>query len=148
MKKIKFYLAAVLIAGLSFTSCSDDDDNGSSTDGEIVAKWTPTRTVNTVNNVEVSSTDYTFNEPGCEKDFTQFLAGGVLNDVIYYKNAAEVCTQDADVTGTWTKSGNTLVIDDANYEITRLTGSELVYKSTVTTSGATLVVTEYFSKVN
>jgi len=147
MKTIKLYLAAVLIAGLSFTSCSDDDDNGPSTGGEIVGKWTPTKTVTSVNNADVES-DYTGNEPGCPKDFSEFVTGGVLRDVIYFKNTAEVCTEDADNTSAWTKTGTTLTIDGTTYEITRLTGSELRYKSTVSTGGATLTVTEYFSKVN
>ena len=95
-----------------------------------------------------STEDYTFNEPGCDKDFTVFVAGGVLKDVIYYKNSTQTCTQDADATSTWSKNGTNLIIDGVNYEITRLDGSELRFKSSVSTAGVTLVVTEYFNKVN
>ena len=147
MKNVKLLLAGVLIAGLSFTSCSKDDDNSSSTDGNIVGKWTPTKTVTSVSNQEVEA-EYTSNEPGCEKDFTEFVEGGVLKDVIYYKNSSEVCTQDADATSTWSKTGTSLTIDGDTYEVTRLTGSELRFKSTVTTPGQTLTVTEYYNKVN
>ena len=146
MKSIKVMLAAVLVAGLSFTSCSSDDD-GPSTGGNIVGKWTPTRTVTSVNGRNESK-NYADNEPGCEKDYTEFVTGGQLRDVIYFKNASNACTEDADTDSTWSKAETTLIIDTQSYEIIRLTGSELQIKSTASAGGATLTVTEYFTRVN
>lgn len=146
MKQIKVLLAAVIITAFS-ASCSSDD-NGDSTSGNIMAKWTPTKTVTSLNGNNQDPANYSGNEAGCDKDYTEFLTGGVVKDVVFYHNAAEACTEDADASSTWSKNGNTLVIDGDSYEITKLTGSELRYKSTVQTGGATLTVTEYFTKVN
>ncbi len=146
MKSIKLMLATALLAGFSFTSCSDDD-GGSSTGGNIVGKWTPTKTVTSVNGRN-DSKNYADNEPGCDKDYTEFVTGGQVKEVVFFKNASSVCTEDAQTGSTWSKADTTLIINSQSYEITRLTGSELTIKSTVTTGGATLSVTEYYNRVN
>ena len=150
MKTIKVYLAAVLIAGLSLTSCSDDD-NGSSTGGEIMAKWTPIKTVYKISGQEVT-VDYTDNEPTCDKDYIEFATGNVLNDVVYYKDASNVCTADANDPTTYTKADDDLTINggeySGTYDITRLNGSELRFSREDNEGGINTVTTYHFSKVN
>ncbi|HEU0137942.1 MAG TPA: lipocalin family protein, partial [Flavobacterium sp.] len=124
MKSIKLFLAVVIASAFTMTSCSNDDDAGISTDGNIVGTWNYNRTITNLNGQETSQ-EYTSHEPGCEKDFQEFVAGGVFRDVVIYKNASNVCTEDAE-SGTWTKSGNTLTLtgnEAGTYQIIRLDGS-------------------------
>ena len=146
MKSIKLFLAVVVASAFTMTSCSNDDDAGISTDGNITGIWNYARTVTNLNGQE-TSTDHE-HEAGCDKDYQEFVASGVFRDVVLYKNASNVCTEDAQ-TATWSKSGNTLTLtgsEAGTYEIIRLDGSELHYKTTSTTGGVTLIVTRVFTR--
>ena len=149
MKTIKVLLSALVISAFSF-SCSSDDD-GSSTGGDLTARWNPTKTIVKISG-ESFTQNYTSNEPGCDKDYIEFTDGGLVNNAIYFKNAEEVCTQDAATPVEYTRTDNTLVIADGEYggtyEISKLTGSELQIKQTSTSGGITSETTVYFSKAS
>lgn len=146
MKSIKLFLAVVIASAFTMTSCSNDDDNGISTDGEILGKWNYARTMTNLNGIENSENHS--HEAGCAKDYQEFSTGSVFRDVVLFKNASNACSEDSEA-GTWTKNGNTLTLTGnqaGTYEITRLDGSELHYRSTTTTGGVNLIVTRIFTK--
>ncbi len=146
MKMIKTVLAFVCISALTLTSCSNDDDNFISTDGDISGKWNYNRTITILNGQESSDTHV--HEPGCEKDYQEFAENDVFRDVVLFRNASNACTEDSE-TGTWSKSGNTLMITGnraGTYTITRLDGSELHYQITTNTSGVPLTVKRIFTR--
>jgi len=149
MKTIKLFLTLAVVAGLS--SCSKDDDS-SSTNGNIAARWNPVKTL-----VEVGSSDieqnYEDNEQGCPKDYIEFASANVLNRAVYNRN---VNTNDCEaVNGTpanWAKDENILTINggqyNGSYEITRLTGSELRIASENMSGGITTTTTIFFTKAS
>lgn len=148
MKTLKVVLAALVVSAFSF-SCSSDDDGGSSTGGNIVARWNPTKTVVKISG-ETFTQNYESNEPGCDKDYLEFTGGGLVNDVIYFKNASDVCTADAATPVSYSKTDNTLVISGGEfggtYQITKLTGSALQISQSSTSGGLTSTTTVYFTK--
>jgi len=151
MKKIKVLLAAVILTGLTLTSCSSDDDSGG-TSASIVGKWTPVKTIFKINGQSLT-TPYEDNEAGCDKDYLEFVEGGAVNDVIYYKNAQNVCTQDVGDPATWVKNNNSLTVNgtfdyDGTYTIEKLTGSELRVSTSESSGGVTSTAITYFTKVN
>ncbi len=99
-----------------------------------------------------SSETYQDNEPGCDKDYLQFLADGTVKNAVYYKNASNVCTEDSATDGNWAKDGSSLIITnsseyDGEYTIRKLNGSELQVQTTQTIAGVAATVTLYFQKV-
>lgn len=147
MKKIKVVLASLTIATLTLTSCSSDDSSGTSV--SIVGKWNPIKTVIKSSGSTITQ-DYDENEAGCAKDFIEFVEGGVLRNVIYFKNAENACTEDAAEPEVWAKTDDELTITggeyDGTYEITKLSGSELRVTQTESLGGTTATVTVYFKK--
>lgn len=146
---MKTVLAAFLLAGLTLTSCSSDD-NGSSTPASIVGKWNPLRTEIKSGSNPAQVQNYTGDEPGCNKDYYEFEADGDLRDVIYFKNASDVCTEDEGEVSTWAKNNNTLTITDGEfagvYEIKVLSNSDLQIATTSSLGGIQTTVTLFFKK--
>lgn len=148
MKKIKILLAAIVVTSLTAVSCSSDD-GGSAVSGEVNGKWNPIKTV-----VKIGTNDFTEeygeNEPGCDKDYIEFASANVLNNVIYFKNASNVCTPDAATPGTWTRNDDMLTITggeySGTYEIVRLNNSDLRVRTTSNTGSITTTATVYFKK--
>ncbi|RYZ19627.1 MAG: hypothetical protein EOO10_24125 [Chitinophagaceae bacterium] len=150
MKKFQRLAFCLLVKGLLF-SCSSDDDGGG-TSASIEAKWTPIKTVFKASGVS-QTVNYDQNEAGCDKDYIQFVTGGSLKDAVYYKNSAEVCTEDADSQGTWVRTGDNLVIANSNdydgsYDIKKLNSTDLQIHGTEDLGGVNADVTVYFKKVN
>lgn len=147
MKKLKLMICAFAIAGLTLASCSSDDD--SNVEATIVGKWNYNKTLLSTNGSAEQSTNYTSHEAGCDKDYQEFVMGGVFRDVVLFKNASSQCTEDAE-NSTWTKNNDVLTIgtgaDAETFQVIKLTGSELRYKSTTTTGGQTFTVTQVFTK--
>lgn len=151
MKKIKLFAMALLAVGTIFSSCSSDDE--SATGGDIMNRWNPTKTVVKVGSSDSFTQNYNSNEPGCDKDYLEFADNNVLNFVIYFKNAEQLCTPDSAAPATWTKADNTVTISggstyDGDYTITRLTSSELRLQNTSSIAGSSTVTTIYFKKAN
>ena len=126
MKKLVILFLSVLSSGLLLTSCSDDDGDEASING----KW------------EFYQTGFAFggqeelelyeHAAGCEKDYLEFLGGGVLNDVSYFNNG-ESCEEFSDQ-GTWSKSGNTLTVtyDGESFTATIVTLDSTTLKISIT----------------
>ena len=126
MKKILFLFVSTLVLGL--TSCSKDDDSSSSSTG-LEGRWEYSQEGAIVGGQEVLA-PYE-HECSSQKDYTEFLAGGVMKDYYFDTN----CTQDLSQ-GTWTKSGNSLAV---NF------GGEIATAEIVTLNATTLKVKIVFS---
>ncbi|MXN91570.1 hypothetical protein GR160_10055 [Flavobacterium sp. Sd200] len=112
MKNAKLLLGLFAAAAI-FSSCSGDDDAGSSTSAPLEGKWFYSKSGIAASGQEVLL-DYDEHQSGCSKDYVEFVAGGVFNDVDYYTSECAF-TNDA---STWTRSGNTITIGTgANAEI-------------------------------
>ncbi|OYQ48633.1 lipocalin-like domain-containing protein [Flavobacterium aurantiibacter] len=148
MKSFSKFGLVLWFSAILLTSCGGDDNP--STPASIVAKWTPTRTIISANGGNISS-DYVGNEPGCDKDYIEFTATNAFNNVVFFKDASNVCTPSAAEPATYSKTDNSLVITGdvygGTYEIIRLTNSELRIKSEETNAGVTTSTSRYFRKV-
>lgn len=154
MKKIKSVLAVFVLVGLTLTSCSSDDNSGPATPTTVVGKWTLTRTVTKLGSQAEVSTPYEFNVAGCDKNYIQFTeAGSAFKEQYFFKNGAQVCVEDTQGTGSFSKVDQVLTIDseesnyDGVYNINTLSGTQLVLSFDTQAGPNTLVTTYYFSKL-
>ena len=151
MKKFKALIVAFVLAGMTVVSCSSDDSGPAAT---IEGKWNLSKTVTKVGSAGSQTQNYTGNEANCEKDYIEFMgvASGSLRDVILYTDAQDVCQEDEGTAGAWVKSDSMLTIlggeYEGNYEITKLSNSELRIESSTTLGGQNLVLTYYFKKAS
>ena len=127
MKKL-FLIVAAMFAAVSFSACSDDDDNK---DASIVGTWQITldegwETFN-------SSTPRHWSEPypsdGYYYTYTFDGKGSCISNM--YTNGRE--DEDSPIHYTYSISGNTLIMNEQSndpikyvYEIKKLTNSELI----------------------
>lgn len=127
MKKFTVLFVSVLTIGLTFSSCSKDDDDAGSLEG----KWNFSKEGAVAGGQEIL-VDYSGNEAGCTKDYTTFSADGTVTDVDYdsFDTPCEVFTDN----GTWVRTNNTITITSGgetfSAEILNLTSSELKVKDT------------------
>ena len=99
MKKILFLFVSTFVLGL--TSCDKDDDSSST---GIEGKWEYSQSGTIVAGQEtLGPYDH---ECSSQKDYTEFLSGGVIKDYFFDID----CVQNL-IQGTWSKSGNTLTIN-------------------------------------
>lgn len=154
MKKIKTVLAAFILAGLTLTSCSSDDNSAPATPASIIGKWTPKTTLVKVNNNPETDNPYEQSVNGCDKDYVRFVeAGNVFNRVLHAKNAdTGACLESPATPTTWVKVDDDLTIAagqyEGVYEITVLTGSELRIKKVTADGDITTTTTRVFDKAN
>lgn len=126
MKKRILLFVSIVSLSLTFNSCSKDDDNGSSTSGNIAGKWIYLKQGEIVGGEEVL---YPYeNSCSSENDFTQIYSNGTLRDV-YYNSA---CSESID-NATWTRSGNMITVsygpgESSTSEIIELTSTKLKVK--------------------
>jgi hypothetical protein len=147
--KIAFKSITILLLFVTvLTSCGSDD--GPSVPPTILAKWTPNRSVLEANGSRIT-TNYDDNVAGCDKNFVEFTAANVFRNVVFFKNASNVCAEDEADPTTYTLTDDNLVIAGGlyggNYTIFRLTNNELAIRNTETISGVATTVTIYFTKV-
>jgi hypothetical protein len=135
MKKLSVLFVAVLALGISFVSCSKDDDNEAA--GAIEGKWNYSKIQTTAAGQTSPEIDYP-NTPGCNKDYIELKTGGVANGGTY---EGTKCELDLDVT-TWKKDGNKLtIVGDEVYEIVSVTNTTLKLKYSYTEAGQTFSFT-------
>ncbi len=143
-------LTAFVLVGLTLTSCGSDD-NGGGAEASIVGKWNPLKTETKVGNSPAQVENYDGHEPGCDKDYFEFVQSGSLREVVYFKNVSDVCTEDEAQPSSWVKNDNTLTINDGQYDgvyqIKRLTSSDLQLSTEVSfPGGTTTTLTLFFKK--
>ncbi|HEX9980348.1 MAG TPA: lipocalin family protein [Flavobacterium sp.] len=151
MKNLKSLFAGILAVCFVLTSCSNDDDNNENNlGGNLQSRWNIDKTTIKAGSGNTQTFDYTLDESGCDKDYLEFTSGNVLNYVVYVHNASNECEADMAPAGTYTRTGNTVVIIGeqypGTYEIKRLTGSELRLESSATVANVTTVTTLYLKK--
>jgi len=101
MKKLVILFLSVVTSGFLLTSCSSDDESTS-----INGKWEFYQLGVSFGGQE--ELDLYEHSEGCNKDYLEFLGGGVLKDVSYF-NDGEGCEEFLDQ-GSWSKNGNTLTV--------------------------------------
>jgi hypothetical protein len=150
MKKFKAVMVAFVFAGMTVVSCSSDDSSGPAP--TIDGQWNQTKTTVKVNNASPQNFPYTENTDGCDKNYIEFAAGGVYNDVVYFKQGG-VCQENTATPGTWNKTDKTLTIAggaslSGTYEIVKLSSGALQIATSDIAGGITSTTTIYFTKVN
>ena len=123
MKNFKQLVMLFLVATVSLTSCNKDDNN----DASIEGKWEYSQETNDEGNLVAYE-----HSSGCDKDYTEFIAGGVFRDVYFYKDLDLNCVQE-NFNATWSRSGSTITVtnsgDTYTSQILELTDTTLKIKS-------------------
>ncbi|MES2546028.1 MAG: lipocalin family protein [Bacteroidota bacterium] len=102
MKK-NIFVIAVFSLLISIFSCSD---GGSESPGSIEGKWSFSKYSFTENGYTSPEEDYDGNEPGCNKNYIEFLPDGVYVEANYYGSECEVDI----IYGTWVRNGNVVTV--------------------------------------
>lgn len=150
MKKMKSLMIAFVLASMTAVSCSSDDSGPAAT---IDGKWNQTKTVVRINGQNITQ-QYNENVTGCEKNYIEFAAASVFNEVVYFKAAGSgACQPDAATPGTWSKTDNTLLINNGgflagSYEIKKLSNSNLEIATESNEAGVMATTTIYLTKAN
>lgn len=148
MKKLK--VAALAFSAIFFMGCSDDDNNGPQTNGDLTARWNPDKILVEIGNDD-QTTVYDDHEPGCEKDFIEF------NDDLTFTFAEFVtlsggCQMFVDpAVASWSRNELNLNITGSpsysgQYTILVLSNSELQIQKTDNTAGSIIKTTIFFKK--
>ena len=148
MKNILAKLLVFATFTIFLASCTKDEDPAPASPS-IVGKWTIIKTVVTVPGSPAQTEPYTGNEPGCNKDFVEFISGGVVNNIEYSK-VNNLCVPSTDG-AVWAQTGNNLKITDGsnitNFTIETLTATDLVLKGTESSGGTTATFVISFSRI-
>jgi hypothetical protein len=143
MKKLSILFVSVLALGMSFVSCSKDDDNEVA--ASVEGKWNYTSAALVAKGIEVPFDDFIDNQSGCAKDYIELKAAGVASSGEYSSDCK--LTVDA---GTWVKNGNTLTIvsdgESVPYEVVSVTNSTMKLKISYNEGGVALTVIVTFVK--
>lgn len=143
MRKITILVASAFAFGLTFTSCSGDDDSNG---GSIVAKWNFSTVKYTVNGTVAYNGPYDDNEVGCASDNIEIFENGTALETDYFNSDCDFETYPS----TYTRDGNTLTVTDdgdvTEIEIVELTSSKLVLRSSDTFEGDTQISEITFTK--
>lgn len=151
MKKLK--LASLFLAGVMLVGCSNDDNNGPQTNGDLTARWNPDKVLREIGNDD-QTTPYDGHEPGCEKDFVQFNDDNTVT-IAEYTTVFGNCQQNVDPTvTTFTRPTNDptrLIINGSvnyqgDYEIIMLNNSDLRIQKVDNVAGSEIKTTIFFKK--
>lgn len=128
MRKTNILFLLIVILGAVFTSCSKEEENGPVDMGVIEGKWIFNKSGYS-KGVISGSVNYSGNVEGCEKDYIEIKAAGVVKLGDYKTDCVF-----AESTGTWSQDGNSInvVVEGSEmkgtFEISTLTATELVLK--------------------
>ncbi len=128
MKKLSILTLSLVALSMSFVSCSKDDNNGSTTSGNLVGKWEYSKE-GAVQNGQEYLVAYMGNETGCSKDYIDVTATSVAD--VDYDSTDNPCEMFTD-TYSYTRTGNTITMTVSGMEvistIVTLTSTELKIK--------------------
>ena len=135
MKKISILVASAFVFGLTFTSCSSDDD---SSGGSIVGKWNFSTEKVSINGITITDEAYSGNDEGCAtKDYLEISE----TTAVEYDYFGSECTLDT-YTSTYTRSGNTLTLTEdgevSTVEVLSVNSNTLVIRSVETMEGGNI----------
>ena len=129
------------------TSCTKDI-TGPVDVNFIEGKWNFSKsTVSSTGFTIPYTTDYFKNEDGCNKDYIEFLAGGLVK----YGNYPAGCALEKR-DGTWSLNGTNLIIAvsgssfNGTFEVASLSATELILKLNGTFEGKSGTLNLYFTK--
>lgn len=144
MKKLGILVASALLIGMSFISCSSDDDSNDV--GSIVGKWNYGRIKTSVSGQVVSDEPYDDDEPGCERDYLDIRADNTAEFGDYYDTT---CILDS-YQSTYVRNDNTITINDdgdvETAEIISANSTTMVLRFTQTYEGVTGISDVSFTK--
>lgn len=108
MKKILFSFVVFISLSLLFSSCkkSNDDRDCEITEANIAGIYKLSAAVRIQGSVETDVLHVLYND--CELDDTNELK---TNNTFVYTDAGVVCSPSGSETGTWSISGNTLILN-------------------------------------
>ena len=136
MKKFKQLALLFLAVSVTLVSCNKDDDEAAALEG----KWEYSKEGSIINGQELLI-DYQHTS-GCNKDYSEIIAGGILKDVYYESNGAGGCDEFID-TLNWSRNGNTITVSDSGFsttgEIVELTNTTLKTKYTDPDDGSIFI---------
>lgn len=146
MKKTLLLFFSVLVLGISLSSCTND--SGPVDMSFIEGKWLFNKSTATSSGFTIPySTSYFKNEDGCDKDYIEFLSGGVVKNGDYADSCVFTLKE-----GTWSESENSLIIavNDTSFNgtfvVSSLSATELILKIDGTYGGQTGTFNLYFTK--
>jgi hypothetical protein len=136
MKKVIILFVSALALGMTFASCSNDDDSPAPTPASVEGKWIYNKmSYTSLGGVTDPEEDYVGNEFGCIKDYIELKAGGVYGDGDYTGSDCMLVKSN----GAWSKSGNIIAVLSpglaANFELVRVSSFELKVKRSGTKWG-------------
>lgn len=144
MKKFGILVASALVMGLSFTSCSSDDDSNSI--GSVIGKWNFGTLKYSLNGQFVSEEAYDDDEPGCEKDYLEIFSNGTAVNGDYFGSDCELYSDET----TYTRNGNTLTINTGETEetaqIIQANSNRMVLRYTEVYEGSTATMDVSFTR--
>lgn len=146
MKKLSILLGAALMMGMTFASCSSDDDSSSVSDEALVGKWNYSKIKTSINGHATPEVDYQDNQAGCSADYVELFANGVTTDGDYYDSD---CTLD-ESDGTWTRDGKVITVTKfgttQDFTVVSVSSSKMKLKATYVEGEFTYVETVTFVK--
>lgn len=150
MKKLGILIASAFLVGMTFTSCSSDDDSSSNNEllGSVVGKWNFSTEKYYENGVLVQEGPYSENAPGCSPDYLELFENetAINGD---YSNDNSQCTLIT-YPSMYTRSENTLLVtedgDVSIIQIVEVTSTKLVLKSNDTYNGMAVSAELTFTK--
>lgn len=147
MKKTSILFFLAIILGFFFTSCTKDISGPVDMD-YLVEKWNFNKSTASSSGFTLPySTDYLKNEEGCNKDYIEFISGGIVKFGNYTPN----CVFEEKV-GTWSQNGNSILISvtgssfNGTFDVASLSANELILKIDGTYNGKSGTFNLYFSK--
>ena len=147
MKKLSTVFIFAIMAMFLVTSCTKDITGPVDVDF-IQGKWNFSKsTVSSSGFTVPYTTDYFKNEDGCNKDYIEFLAGGLVK----YGNYPPGCVLEKR-DGTWSLSGTNLIIAvtgssfNGTFDVESLSATELILKINGTYEGKSGTLNLYFTK--
>lgn len=120
MKKLNILLLFITTLGLTFTSCSSDNENGNNS--SIVGKWEFSQYGVGPIGQEIFIDRSNITE--CGKDYMEFLSDGTYKVVLFKKDNGK-CTTIED-NGKYIKNGSTLSLKKDNIENLEPAESEII----------------------
>lgn len=136
MKKFSIALASALVLGLSFTSCSSDDNGGGVTAEKLAGKWEFSKQKYSVGGQALPEEDYDDNEVGCAKDYIIFNENGTYEEGDYWSSECTLDTWD----GAYTLDGKTITVDGQDVIVQTLSGTTLKLKTSYSEEGVAYTV--------
>ena len=147
MKKTSILVLLTIILGTLFTSCTKDISGPVDMD-YLVGKWNFNKSTASSSGFTIPyTTEYIKNEDGCNKDYVEFIAGGVVRFGDYKPN----CVFEEKI-GTWSQNGNTVTINvvgtsfNDTFDVASLSANELILKIDGTYNGKSGTFNLYFTK--